>query len=67
MQNKDKFKTAREAWDAYKEFCKSDCQHCPMVGNGRISCIVTWLYAEAEADPTPQWKDNLTNKFTRKD
>ena len=46
MQNKDKFLTAKEAWKAYREYCNNDCQHCPMMYNGRISCIVAWLYAD---------------------
>lgn len=69
MQNFKKHKTAEKAADAFFEHCNNTrCEYCVFFKKyGEIPCDIQWLYYDDEKNPTPQWKENLTNKFTRKD
>lgn len=79
MQNKDKYKTPQERVKAFNEYCSlHSCECCELdkyddpdyeaFPNAlNCSCTFYWLELDDEAPSTPQWKDNLTSKFTRKD
>lgn len=68
MQNKDKFATAKEAWEAFVNYCDDhNCKRCPQ-RKSKWSCGFAWLYAEEQTEkPTPQWQENVMDKFTNKE
>lgn len=73
MTNGEKYKNGEEMTKGFVEFCHLKiCKNCPIFAQGsegKISrCLCFWLDREAEeADPAPLWKENIANKFTRKD
>lgn len=70
MTNFEKYKTPREAFEAFTECChnvKSGCEECPYNGCD-VSCYFMWLYTDLkDKKPTPQWQSNILNKFTTKE
>lgn len=51
VRNCDKYRTAKEAFIAFKKMCQSkSCDVCPFSAqrNECLSCILNWLYSEAE-------------------
>lgn len=69
MQNFEKYKTAKERTNAFKNFCDlyKECQGCPLAEKAireNTYCSYLWLDLDKE---TPQWQENIVNKFTRKD
>lgn len=62
MKNKDKYKTAEEAYDAYCKFCndRKSCKGC-MCERKKVSCKMSWLYAEAEVEKNEE--ENLPGQM----
>lgn len=51
VRNCDKYRTAEEAWTAFKKMCNvNNCCKCPFeeCRNDYVSCRFNWFYAEAE-------------------
>lgn len=71
MKNFEKYKTPKEAYEAYNKECLNhrSCKACPYSDNGKPDrCEFRWLYKDIpEPKTTPQWQNNLMDKFTRKD
>lgn len=69
MKNFEKYKTPEKAADAFYSYCNNKrCEYCFFYKNFAVlPCNIQWLYYDDEKNPTPQWEDNLMNKFTRKD
>lgn len=60
MKNKDKYKDAKSAYNAFKRMCDAHegCEGCMFEGKESIVlCPVEWLYEDA--DPEPQEELNL--------
>ena len=72
MKNYEKYKTAEEAFNARRRFCKAQesCINCRYSNSSRkikAPCDYRWFYDEAESDEKPQWQKNIMNKFTSKE
>ena len=51
VRNCDKYRTSKEAFIAFEKMCQSKyCNVCPFsaVRNECVSCMLNWLFAEAE-------------------
>lgn len=72
MKNLEKYKTAEEAYHAFRSYCDTQekCRKCKYTNLGRrikVACDFKWLYDDDEKNSTPQWQKNILNKFTSKE
>lgn len=55
VRNCDKYRTAEEAWTAFKKMCNvNNCCKCPFeeCRNDYVNCRFVWFYAEADKEET---------------
>ena len=51
VRNCGKFKTAKDAFAGFKEMCDGKtCVRWPFSAVRNVSCVLNWLYAEADKD-----------------
>lgn len=69
MTNFEKYKTPQEAAEVFYSYCNNTrCQYCKFFENyAIIPCIFQWLYADDEENQTPQWQNDLMDKFITKE
>lgn len=75
MKNNNKFITTEERHKAFRAFCEShiSCSVCILqrdVSGKYLPCNLRWLDLEEgtdedDDDETPQWEQNILNKFTK--
>lgn len=55
VRNCDKYRTAEEAWTAFRKMCNvNSCEKCPFgeYRNDYVNCRFVWFYAEADKEET---------------